>query len=134
MHYQSVDGALHFLESAEFEYLLPPGSVKITEKKAAAIRLASIPKEQALWDFQTAIQSHLDEKARASGYDDIKSAVTYAEEPAVPRFQAEGQAFRAWRSRCWAYGYEQLAKVESKERERPTIEQLIAELPALEMP
>lgn len=39
--------------------------------------------------------------AVAWGYDSVDEAVTYADEPAVPRFQAEGRAFRAWRSVLW---------------------------------
>lgn len=84
--------------------------------------------------FKSAIQKHMDDTAVAAGYDDLKSAVTYAEEPAVPKFQAEGQALRAWRSLVWAYGYEQIKAVQSGEREMPTVEELIAELPAIELP
>lgn len=84
--------------------------------------------------FRSAIQQHLDAAAVEAGYDDIKTAVTYAEEPAVPKFQAEGQAFREWRSLCWAYGYSQLDAVEAGERPKPTVEALIAELPALVLP
>lgn len=85
-------------------------------------------------DYQATIQRHMDEAARAAGYDDIKAAVTYADEPAVPRFQAEGQAFRTWRSLCWAYGYEQLAAVEAGTRPQPTVAQFLAELPPLDLP
>ncbi len=81
-----------------------------------------------------AAQNLLDSSAQAYGYDSIASAVTYAEEPAVPKFQAEGQAFRAWRSLVWAYGYEQLALVEAGERPAPTIPEFIAELPPLDLP
>lgn len=84
--------------------------------------------------FRDSIQLKLDEQARRYGYDGIASAVTYADEPAVPKFQAEGQAFRAWRSLVWAYGYEQLALVESGQRPAPTIPDFIAELPPLELP
>lgn len=81
-----------------------------------------------------AVQAHMDAAAKARGYDDIKSAVTYAEEPAVPRFQLEGQAFRAWRSLCWATGYTVLAQVEAGQRPVPTEAELIAELPPLVLP
>lgn len=84
--------------------------------------------------FRAAIQQHLDAAAVAAGYDDIKTAVTYADEPVVPKFQQEGQAFRAWRSLCWAYGYTQLDAVEAGQRPKPTVEALIAELPALVLP
>lgn len=83
--------------------------------------------------YRDAVQAHLDAAAQAFGYDDIRTAVTYAEEPSVPKFQAEGQAFRAWRSLFWAYGYEQLALIEAGEREQPTVEQFLAEAPQLDI-
>ena len=92
------------------------------------------PLSQLIEKFRTAIQKNMDAAAVAAGYDDMKTAVTYAEEPAVPKFQAEGQALRAWRSLVWAYGYEQIKAVQSGEREMPTVEELVAELPALVMP
>lgn len=77
----------------------------------------------------SAVQSHLDAAAQSLGYDDIKTAVTYADEPSVPRFQAEGQALRAWRSLVWAKCYQLLDEVQSGMRGRMTPDQVIAELP-----
>ncbi|MFY3310890.1 hypothetical protein [Achromobacter ruhlandii] len=76
-----------------------------------------------------AVQVHMDAAARALHYDSIDNAITYAEEPAVKRFQTEGQAFRAWRSLVWARCYEILDEVESGSREVPTDTELIAALP-----
>lgn len=84
--------------------------------------------------FELAIQGTLDEAARARGYDSIATAVSYAEEPAVARFQADGRAFRAWRSLVWQHAYAELARVKAGEREIPTQEQFLAELPALDIP
>jgi hypothetical protein len=84
--------------------------------------------------LEGAAQAHLDAQARSLGYDDIKSAVTYADEPAVPKFQAEGQALRAWRSLVWAKCYEILAEVQGGLRPIPTMDELLAELPAFSMP
>ena len=78
-----------------------------------------------------AVQSHMDATAQSSGYDDIKTACTYADEPAVPKFQAEGQVFRTWRSLVWAYCYAQLDAVTAGQRTVPTADVLIAELPKL---
>lgn len=80
------------------------------------------------------VQAYIDEAARAHRYDSIASAITYADEPAVPKFQAEGQAFRAWRSLVWAKCYAILADVNAGLREIPTDEELISELPALVLP
>ena len=90
--------------------------------------------EQVIAQLTIDVQKHLDEAAQALGYDDIKSAVTYAEEPAVPKFQAEGQAFRAWRSLVWDACYAIMGDVLAGNRPIPTAEELIAELPLLELP
>ena len=52
------------------------------------------------------VQRHLDAVARSFGYDDLVTAISYAEEPAVPKFQDEGRALRAWRSMVWAAVHE----------------------------
>lgn len=61
-------------------------------------RLDAVQRQAAL---VAAVQAHLDATARGLGYDSIHAAATYADEPAVPRFQAEGRALRAWRSQVW---------------------------------
>lgn len=90
--------------------------------------------EQIQQALAGAVQLHLDEEARKLGYDNISTAVTYADEPAVPKFQAEGLAFREWRSRVWARCYELLGEVQAGTRAIPTEDELLAELPALELP
>jgi len=83
--------------------------------------------------YMAAVQQHMDATARAFGYDDLISVVTYAEEPAVARYQAEGQAFRAWRSACWKTCEDMLAAVKAGNRSAPTHQELIAELPGLDI-
>lgn len=89
---------------------------------------------QVIKQYERAVQGHMDAAAKAAGYDDIKTAVTYADEPVVTRFQVEGAAFRAWRSLCWDYCYAQLDAVQAATRTTPTIDEFIAELPALVLP
>lgn len=43
MIYKAPDNSLHFLESAEYEHLLPSRSVQITDEEAATIRAANAP-------------------------------------------------------------------------------------------
>lgn len=76
----------------------------------------------------------LDKTAQDYGYDNIFTAVTYADEPAVPQFQIEGAAFREWRSLVWAACHVILGEVEAGSREAPTFEELEAELPAFVNP
>jgi hypothetical protein len=78
------------------------------------------------------LQRVMDDAARALGYDDIKTAITYADEPAVPKFQAEGQAFRVWRSRVWAACYEHPAML--GQEPIPTPDEAEALMPALVLP
>ena len=74
------------------------------------------------------VQQHLDNKAKEYRYDDIKSAVGYVGDP-DPVFNAEGTAFRNWRSAVWRYCYTVLDEVVAETRAVPTSMQLISELP-----
>jgi hypothetical protein len=42
-NYKDTDNKLHWLDSSEFEYLLPIGSVEITDEEAAALAEANKP-------------------------------------------------------------------------------------------
>jgi hypothetical protein len=75
------------------------------------------------------VQSLMDSKAQAYHYDNLTTAVTYADEPAVPKFQEEGQAFRAWRSQVWASAYNILADVQAGSRTFPTVSVVPSLLP-----
>ncbi|QLG87640.1 hypothetical protein HQ393_04880 [Chitinibacter bivalviorum] len=111
----------------------PADKVMIADKNGDPI-LADPPpptSEQEAKIYAAAIQAHLDAAAVAHGYDDIKTAVTYAEEPSVPKFQNDGKAFRAWRSKVWEYAYAQLDLVNSGKRDKPSVDQLLGELPLL---
>ena len=80
-----------------------------------------------------AVQRFMDAKAKEHGYDDIFTAVTYAEESTVAKFQAEGKAFRKWRSAVWAFCYAYLDEVTAGTKPVPTEAELIALLPALSL-
>ncbi|MFU2067732.1 hypothetical protein ACLQ9R_01515 [Bordetella hinzii] len=80
------------------------------------------------------VQKYMDDAARALRYDSIANAITYADEPSAPKFQAEGLAFRAWRSLVWEKCYEILDEVQSGARGIPSDEELIGELPPLSLP
>lgn len=99
--------------------------------ESAELYVAAPTVDEIKLGLVSAVQAHLDSGAQALGYDDIKTAATYADEPAVARFQSEGQALRAWRSLCWAHCHVVLADVMAGNREIPTKESLIAELPSL---
>lgn len=77
-----------------------------------------------------AVQCVLDAKAQELLYDNCLSVCSYID-TGVAKFDAEGIAFRKWRSAVWAKGYEILAQVQAGQRAIPTEAELIAELPEL---
>lgn len=89
--------------------------------------------EQIKKEIVDSVQAYMDSEARLYGYDDIKSAVTYAEEPAVLKFQDEGKAFRAWRSLVWAKCYEILQDFQSGLISEVTTEDVLDQLPVLQI-
>jgi len=42
MNYKDLENNLHFLDSTEFEHLLPAGCVQITDEEAETIRLSKV--------------------------------------------------------------------------------------------
>lgn len=90
--------------------------------------------DERLASLRAHVQEYMDAMARSLGYDDIKTAVTYADEPAVPKFQNEGRALRAWRSSVWAACYELLERVKSGAMAEPSERTLPGLLPSLSIP
>lgn len=84
--------------------------------------------------FEQAVQGRLDSAAKEAGYESIFTAISYADEPAVPRFQADGQAFRRWRSLVWDYAHTELNAVLAGEKPQPDLDAFLSGLPALELP
>ncbi|WFC66337.1 hypothetical protein EUC41_08395 [Achromobacter denitrificans] len=80
------------------------------------------------------VQAYLDAAARSLNYDSIANAISYADEPTVPKFQVEGRALRAWRSLVWARFYEILAEAETGSGDMPVEAALIANLPVFNSP
>lgn len=90
--------------------------------------------EEIRQNLTSAVTAHMDATAQSLGYSSIYTAVTYADEPAVPKFQNEGRALRAWRSLVWAQCYVILAEVTAGTRPVPTPSELIVLLPAFVPP
>jgi len=89
--------------------------------------------EQMIAAVTQAVQERLDAFARTRAYDGILSAATYAAS-AVPKFAAEGQYAVQARDASWAACYQIMADVQSGTRAMPSVEDVLAELPALEWP
>lgn len=119
-----VSGVIGELSEADYTAAL--------NKEAADLSTLTLARTKA--QYEGAIQTKLDSAAVAAGYDNIATAVSYAEEPAVPTFQADGKAFRTWRSLAWAYAYSTLDAVLAGTQAQPTIEDFVAGMPALVLP
>lgn len=78
-----------------------------------------------------AVQNYMDATVQARGYDGIATACTYATST-DETFAKEGTACVAWRDKVWRHCYDTLAEVLAGQRDIPTAEELIAELPKLE--
>ena len=95
---------------------------------------SSVDIQSILNYFSSKLQNHLDSKANEYGYDNIYTAISYAEEPSVLKFQLEGKAFRAWRSLFWLEANLIKAEIETGSRDIPSsVEELITELPKLNL-
>lgn len=89
--------------------------------------------EQVIDGFRLAIQSHVDQTAVSRRYDSGNSLATYVNST-NPGWAAEAIAFVAWRDAVWAYAYAELDRVLNGDREQPTIDELLEELPEMEWP
>lgn len=112
-----------FSSGYEFSNSNPDDPLELVERRVTLEEL----KER----FLTLVQTMMDTKARSYGYDNINSAVSYAEEPSVITYQQEGKAFRSWRSLVWLKCNTLLAEVVAGEREIPTEQELLDSLPSL---
>lgn len=84
--------------------------------------------------IEKAIQRKMDEVAKERGYDSLLSACSYASAPDGDVFKDEGMAFVAWRSATWQLAIQTQARVTAGEIPMPTVEQAIADMPALVLP
>lgn len=85
--------------------------------------------------WRVAVKEHADMVAVAYDFDDMAEAVTYADEPAVPKFQMLGAALRAWRSLLWEAFDAACMQISAGNTPEPKSKaELIALLPAFEAP
>jgi hypothetical protein len=84
--------------------------------------------------FRDQVFNHMNNVSVENGFYSVLDAASYAGESSVPRLQKLGLAFRKWRSLVWDYADTQIPLIASKQRPQPTIEEFLAELPALALP
>lgn len=125
---------------------VPGGFLAVFDPGANAWTVVAIPAEpvaeppapltlvQRMAAMEAAADAWIDGTAQSLGYSSIVTAVSYADEPAVPKFQREGKALRAWRSLVYARCYEVRAEVLAGGEEPADFDALRALLPAFELP
>lgn len=97
-------------------------ALAITIAAAATMRL-----------FEETIEAHIEATATERGYAGSTRIATYVAST-KPAWKAEAEAFLAWRDDIWEYAFAELASVQAGDRDEPTIEAFIAELPAITWP
>lgn len=83
--------------------------------------------------YTAPVQMLLDEKAREYGYDSVLSACSYAASADL-KFGPEGLAFVNWRDACWSKCYQMLADYMAGDIPKPTVSELLAQLPVFVAP
>ena len=130
-YYKSTDNKVHWLDSPSYEYVLPAGSVQITDEEAEELN-APPPEtaEQIIARLESALDRHLDEVANSYRYESIRTMVTYATST-HPTFGAEGRAAVKFRDAVYAYGIQVSEDVQAGLRPIPTEEELLAGVPLI---
>lgn len=103
-------------------------ALMITPEMKAVAALASV-----INGYRIAIQSLIDGKAKEKQYDSGATLASYVNST-VPEWAAQAQAFVAWRDAVWVYAFGELDKVQKGERQQPSVEDFVVELPAFEWP
>lgn len=91
------------------------------------------PPVPAVEDYQRAIQAMVDDTARSQLFNDGVTMASYVSSTVEP-WAVQAQAFVAWRDNVWQYAYSELSKVQAGEREQPTIDAFLLELPEIVWP
>lgn len=129
-YFKDTENKLHFLDDASFAYLLPTGSVQITDEEYA--ELTAPPPETAeeiTARLEKALDVYIDEQAQSYRYESIRTMVTYIGDPNA-QFNAEGQGALNFRSACYTLALIIIGEVQQG-RPVPTEAELIAEMPTL---
>lgn len=121
-------------EGTPIEINAIPGLMHYDAIVASGMSIAPyVPPPLTESDYGAAVQAHVEATARARGYHDAATCASYIGST-IPPWQADAEAFVAWRDAVWLYVYAQLAAVQAEQRAQPSIEELIAELPAIVWP
>ncbi len=103
-------------------------SMFITAEQKHAAQMAEV-----VTTVRYAIQRMVDAKANERQYDSGATLASYVNST-IEQWATEAQAFVAWRDAVWLYALAELDKVKKGERDQPSIEDFLAELPVFKWP
>jgi len=126
-----MSGSQVVMKQDDYVFLQNGITLSQAEIDEALVTQASLEIKSLQELYLNKVDEYMNSKAKDYGYDDIKTVVTYADEPSVEKFQLEGQAFRAWRSLVYAHLYAQMEQFNNGAMAIPSVEEFIAELPVL---
>lgn len=128
-YFKYHDDVMAYEDDGSQDDLIPIGATPLNESEALALVSQPLTADQIKANKTGAVQKLLDDQARALGYESINIAITFADEPAVPKFQKEGQALRAWRSLVWEKANELLSFLDDESISIPTDSELLHQMP-----
>lgn len=130
-HFKDTNNRLHFIDDAQFSYLLPIGSIEITDEEYQSLLNPPETPEQIISRLESFIDHYIDQQAQSFRYESIRTMVTYENDP-NPKFNAEGEGAKAFRSAVYTLGVSLIGDVQSGLREVPTEDDLLTLMPKLE--
>jgi hypothetical protein len=83
-------------------------------------------------DFEAALDNHINQVAKAKGYDNRISCALRAGYDSP--WKAEGDAFAKWMDACYTAAYQIMTDVADGKRQIPTINEMLAEMPVMVWP
>lgn len=94
---------------------------------------AYVPPAPTQQDYSRAIEEHFNSVALKAEFIDQNRLAGLATSTHPP-WAAVAQAFIAWRDAVWHYAYQEFDRIQTGERTQPTVDEFIAELPAIQWP
>jgi hypothetical protein len=92
-----------------------------------------LPPAVTIADYKRAFDAHLDQVAQTRQYDNRLTIAAYVSST-HPQWAAEAETFIAWRDICLMQMFSTLGAVEAGDIDPPTIEDFIADMPAIDWP
>ena len=123
----TIDTATQRIAGSSYEVL--------ADKVVKSYQVVDIPQKELMEakakELERDVQAHINTTVKDRGYDDENSIAKYLVEGNP--FEPECKKISLWIGNVWTYTHQVQADIQTGTREIPTAEELIAELPTLEV-